>query len=134
MKTDLSDSERESLCGLVSTACKGVSPLNFTTVSDYTTFLAEFAFDGGDIILHFYRSPEMVSNSTYWLQLFPHFLSSVAQEVFDAADPRLVAAYTEEMDSWWFRARGYQHILDKQGFVLRFLEKLDQVLDTTIAK
>lgn len=64
----------------------------------------------------------------YWLDLFPGVLSAVAQEHFKAEYPRLAAKYTDELRSWWFRAHGYAHLLDVDGLVYRFAEKLDQVL------
>lgn len=133
MTDKLTDEERESLAALNDFTCKGVAPLAFTEINDFTTFKAEYAFDGGDIILHFFPSPEREGDTHYWLQLFPAVLDPVAREVFDATAPRLTAAYTEEMDSWWLRARNYWHILDKEVLTLRFLEKLDQTLDTTIS-
>lgn len=128
-----------SLRALDDVAC-GVQPLQFKKVEDYTTFLAEYAWDGDDLVFHFFRTPEMqgqagppagLSGTQYWRLVFPEVLDPVAREVFQAGPPRLRAAYTEEMDSWWLRASNYGHLIDKDAFVSRFLAKLDQTLDTT---
>jgi hypothetical protein len=65
----------------------------------------------------------------YWLNMFPTALNEVAQEHFKATSPRLVAKYTEELKSWWLRARGYDHLIDLDGFMGSFAEKLDRRLE-----
>jgi hypothetical protein len=131
MSREISDSEREDLSAAVS-GQYAVEPLVYTQVKDYNTFLAEYAFEGGDIILHFYRTPEYKDNTAYWLNIFPMALDPVARIVFNATAPRLRAAYTEEMDSWWLRANDYEYIIDRKALVLHFLETLDHTLDTLI--
>jgi hypothetical protein len=108
-------------------AC-GVRPLQFTKVESYTTFTAEYAWDGGDVVFHFYRAPE--HSASYWLEKFPTALDPIARDLFQAGPPRLRAAYTDEMDSWWMRANGFSHLVDKDAFISRFLQRLDQTLDT----
>ena len=62
-------------------------------------------------------------------------LERVAPEHFQATQPRLVAKYTEDdgvgnsLDSWWFKAQGYGHVLDLDAYVMKFFEKMDGALD-----
>jgi hypothetical protein len=126
-KSALTEEDRQGLKSMNSSAC-GVAPLQFTKVEDYTSFTAEYAWDDGDLVFHFFRAPD--HDAAYWLQKFPSALDPVARQAFKAGPPRLRAAYTDEMDSWWLRAKGYTHLVDKDAFVARFLQKLDQTLDT----
>lgn len=109
-----------------------VLPLQFIRVSDYTTFEAEIAILDGDIVFHFYVTPEVNKGSNpklYWLQLFPVVLSEVAQVHFNATFPQLKAAYTEEKASWWMRAFGKGMVLDPHRYAYAFLERLDGALE-----
>ena len=108
----------------------GVHALEFKSVTDYTTFRAEYSWDGDDLVLHFFRTPEKEGDHNFWLQVFPTALDVAARQYFEAVAPRLRAAFTEEMDSWWMKAKDYGHIIAKDEYVTRFLEKLDQMLDT----
>ncbi len=65
-----------------------------------------------------------------WVEVFPMVLSEVAKEHFKADFPRIMAKYTEELRSWWFKARGYSHSIDIDRFIESFAEKLDRRLDT----
>jgi len=132
MSHEPTDADREDLAAAVSGGDYNVRTLDYTKVESYTTFWAEYAFEEGDIILHFYKTPEYQDNVAYWLNVFPAALDPVARTVFNATAPRLRAAYTEEMDSWWLRADSYDHIIDKRGLVLRFLDTLDKTLETLV--
>lgn len=127
---ELSNEERETLQSLGEDSGCGVIPLQFTQVDDYTTFRAEYAFDGPDIVFHFYLPEARKNDVNYWLSVFPSALDPVARTTFNATAPRLRAAYTEEMRSWWLRASRYEHIPDRIGLTRRFLERLDQTLST----
>lgn len=114
----------------------GIKPPEKFEVNDYTTFRVEYLFREDDIVVHFYKTAEMAANPTqkgpsvYWGRTFPEVLSREAQEFFGASRPRLEAAYTEEVDSWYFRARGYVSVsFDPHGYLKKFLEILDQALD-----
>lgn len=101
----------------------------FKKVNVYTTFEAEYALTEGNIVIHFFHPAGVAWSKQYWLDVFPAALSEVAPEHFQATMPRLVASYTEEMKSWWLRAKNYEHILDIDSYVLNFLEALDAKLD-----
>jgi hypothetical protein len=130
---ELTDYERDTLQGLGSEDGCGVVPLQFTKVNKYVTFNAEYAFDGPDIVFHFYLPESQKYDVNYWLSVFPSALDPVARTTFNATAPRLRAAYTEELRSWWLRANRYDHIPDRTGLVMRFLERLDQTLTTVIS-
>lgn len=112
---------------------QGVSPLEFTRDKTYTTFEAEHAFAGDDIVFHFFRTPENGSEK-YWQDIFPDALSEVAQEVFQAGYPRLKAAFTRETDSWWMRANSFASIGLPDERVKRFYQNLDQALEARNSK
>lgn len=114
--------------------------LRFTQVEDYTTFLAEYAVQDGNYIVHFFPPKERYVGAgsskkihgeflVRWQRLFPQVLSPCAEQYFSATAPRLQAAYTAEMFSWWFKAAGFAERLDPDGFIRRFFEKLDAALD-----
>jgi hypothetical protein len=101
----------------------------FTKVDDFTTFAAEYCRIDDNIVIHFFHPEDMEYTERYWLDVFPGVLDSVAREYFNADTPRLVAKYTEELRSWWFRANSYDHVIDVDYFVRRFFEKMDQALE-----
>jgi hypothetical protein len=114
--------------------------INFTEINDYTTFKAEYAFVGEDLVIHFFLTKEMTQTAkndpksaaaieSYWLTMFPRVLNDVGQEYFKAKAPRLQAKYTEELASWWFKAQGYKARIDPDAFAEGFLEALDQALE-----
>lgn len=109
----------------------------FTKVEDYTTFLAEYAMQDGNIVVHFFPPPDFRGSPSalkhYWESLFAASLDAVAQDVFQATAPRLQAKYTEELQSWWLRAFKYDHIIDLKGFVQRFLDQLDASLESSLS-
>lgn len=115
--------------------------IQFTQVNDFTTFLAEYAIQDGSYILHFFPPKERyihTGNGRYqihgeflirWQRLFPQVLSPTAEEYFQATQPRLQAAYTAEMFSWWLKAAGFAERLGPDAYIMKFLEKLDAALD-----
>lgn len=100
----------------------------FTKVEDYTTFKAEYTMKDGDLVIHFFPG----ENKLVWKSIFAEVLDRVAQEHFKATAPRLQAKFTEEMNSWWFRARGYDHLVDFNAFVSRFFDLLDASLEAGV--
>ncbi len=64
----------------------------------------------------------------YWGEMFPAVLEPVVKDFFKAEPPRVQAAYTDEISSWWFKASGFE-TLDPNGLTREFLRKLDQALD-----
>lgn len=116
---------------MTSEAEYGVAALQFTKVRDYTTFDAEYAVVGDDIVFHFFLPDDQTqvdAHSSYWLKQFPGALEQVAQSYWEATYPRLKAAYTEELSSWWLRCYGFANNGDPELRAQRFLEKLDEAL------
>lgn len=119
----------KSLDGVVG----GVAALNFER-GVYVNFEVEFTMagqNGEDYVVHFYFPKDRPNDhklKTYWLQTFPVALSDVSQDFFNATSPRLRAAYTEELASWWFRGFGLATGLDPALRIQKFFEKLDQAL------
>jgi hypothetical protein len=118
--------------------------VQFTQVTEYTTFLAEYAFLDGNIIVHFFPPMEAYTGTgdsrrvveeylLYWQRRFPLVLSPVAEGYFKATLPVISATYTHEMQSWFFKAGGFANRLDPDGFVLGFFEQLDAALDRAAA-
>jgi hypothetical protein len=109
----------------------------FTSVDDYTTFRAEYTLKDKDIVVHFFLPQDFRRTGqaavTYWTSTFAVALDSVAQECFQATQPRLQAKYTEELKSWWLRARGYDHLIDVSKFMERFFDRLDEELEKALA-
>jgi len=102
----------------------------FKQVKDYTTFNAEHAMIGGDVVVHFFRPKGVKVDDVYWKETFANALSAAAQEHFQAGYPRLAAKFTEEVDSWWFRARNYEHILDIDHYMDKFYGRVDALMDS----
>ena len=120
---------------------QGVAALQFVKVSDFTTFDAQFAITEGDIVVQFFFSPEIKAwapqqQIAYWGKVFPSALEPAAKKTFNADFPRLKAQHIYEPDlginSWWFRAYGFGHLLDPHKLVYAFLEELDRGLDTAL--
>lgn len=133
MKHEVSEQDHKVLDSMNQRAA-GVAPMQFIPVTEYNTFRAEYGMEGDDFVLHFFKTPEHEKDVNYWLKAFPVALDTTARTYFQATQPRLVAAYTEEMESWWLRANRYGNIVNKDAYILRFLEKLDQTLETMISK
>jgi hypothetical protein len=114
--------------------------INFTRVVNYTGFNAEYAWVDDDLVIHFFMPPEATSSTSprvapastwlkWWTETFARCLDETAREFFSADYPRLVAKYTEELASWWFRAHGYGSVLVPDVFALEFLRRLDVAID-----
>ena len=109
-------------------------PFAYRSIDKYTTFRAEYAFEGDDIVFHFFPPPECVGweprlQWAYWTEHFPVVLERVACEHFETTDPtRLKAAYTQELVSWWLRAHNFPH-LNPDYLAEKLLEKMDAALD-----
>lgn len=102
----------------------------FTTERGYTTFTAEYALKDSDIVVHFFLPADYRGDAgNYWAVTFPRALDAVARNHFAAEAPRLQAKYTEELKSWWFRARGYDRVVDMPRFIRGFFDALDAALE-----
>jgi len=113
----------------------GVEAPVFMAITDYTTFRAEYAVLDDDLVFHFYATDEvnkLPDPWRYWKTTFARALAKVAKDHFQAEYPRVKAAYTDELASWWLRADRYGHVLDMDEFAKRFLSKLDQELDAEL--
>lgn len=118
---------------------QGVSALSFIKFTEYTTFQGEFAITDGDLVFHFDRTPEcralpQAKRDVYWQRTFAVALNDVAQAVFAAGPPQLQAQFIDDPDigivqSWWFRANGFGHLLEPHKKVYSFLDALDAALD-----
>lgn len=103
----------------------------FTKVEDYTTFVAEYALQDGNIVIHFFLPADFKGNAgNYWAVNFPRALDATARSYFMADRPRLQAKYTPELQSWWFKANSYDHVVDIAGFIRGFFDALDAALET----
>ncbi len=108
---------------------------DFTDSHRYS-FKAKWALIGDDIQVQFFLPKHAKTDSPraaeawqdYWLNKFAAKLDATARDYFEADVPRLVAKYTAELGSWWFKAQGYSHLLDKKAFVEGFLDRLDAEL------
>lgn len=96
----------------------------FTEV-EFKSFKAEYDLSGSNIIIHFFMPKRRVTE-LYWKDLFAQALNDIGQAHFQATAPRLVAKYTEELHSWWFKAQGYDHIIDLPKYLSRFFEALEE--------
>ena len=116
--------------------------VKFKKVENFTTFMAEYAFIDGNIVVHFFPPREayvqhnsldrvVVSEEFLrgWKMTFPRVLSPVAEDYFNATAPVLEATYVAEMTSWWLRAGGFANRLEPDAFVLGFFVALDAKLD-----
>lgn len=116
--------------------------ISFAKVESFTTFLAEYAFVDGNIVVHFFPPKEayVVSMATqqpkvsvdflrHWQRTFPQLLSPIAEDYFKATAPIITATYVAEMTSWWMRANGFANGLDPNTLILKFFVALDAALD-----
>jgi len=117
----------------------GIQGLHFTKVDGYTTFAAEYALEGDDIVFHFFLPPELEGHLRepkvlhYWKRVFPEVLEPVVYEIFKVQSPQVQAAYVGDfgVNSWWLRAHGFASRLDPDGFCTFFFEELDKALDAS---
>ncbi len=107
--------------------------LTFTPVS-FRYFTAEHTLNDRAVIIHFFVSDKLKAAwdikqlEYWWLNTFAATLSVVAKEHFKADAPRIVAKYTPEVASWWFKAQGYGHLLDLAAYLDAFFLRLDDTL------
>jgi hypothetical protein len=99
-------------------------------------FIAEFTVIDGDLVIHFFL-PKAAGDlrkadanqqkrwEAYWLEHFPQVLSPVAMEFFQADKRRLVAKYTPDLVSWYFRARGFGNVVDPATLAGQFYAALN---------
>lgn len=133
---------RGEYSGVANNAMGGIgsATVKMEKVEEYTTFLAEFAVQDSDIIIHFFLPYEAYTDTTkgkrvkagydkYWQNNFPITLSNVAMQHFDATYPRIFAEWVPEMQSWYMRCRGFGNRLDPESFTRKFFEVLDVALD-----
>ena len=131
---------QEGLTETTSDAVAAAVP-KFTDV-EFPAFRGRYAFIEGNIVIHFFlpsgvgdlRKADATTQrrwEAYWLETFPARLDAVAKVHFQADKRRLAAKYTEELASWWFRARGYGDSLNPKGLTESFLKKLDEALPAT---
>ncbi len=112
--------------------------IEFTQVGGYTTFRAEHMMLEGDIVIHFFRPKGQ--DDDYWKDKFADGMNEVAQKHFHATYPQLVAKFTEDdgagnsLDSWWFRARGFDHLIDFEENLVGFYDKLDTAMDPHLVR
>ena len=112
----------------------GIQAPDFKQVDSYTTFRAEHATLGLDLVVHFFVTQEIrdsLKNKAYWLQVFPTTLSGVTAAHFGIDPRRLRIAYTEELASWWLKVAGVGDRLEIEASTLALFEKLDQALEAT---
>lgn len=91
----------------------------------YKAFNAEYFLEGDGIVIHFFVPTKRKVTKQFWTRDFAEALNDIGQEHFQATAPRLVAKYTEEVKSWWFKAQGYGHIIDLDTYLVRFFEKME---------
>ena len=99
------------------------------------TFSAEYAIDpvNNDLIYHFYP-PLGGIKTMVWKVDFAVALEAVAIAKFGCTAPRLTAAYTEEMNSWWMRARGFADVGDPILRSQAFFQTLDDAFSKEMEK
>ena len=90
-------------------------------------------------VFHFFASTEADQGEygdpkRYWLQIFPQLLDQVACDYFKSGPERLSAIYTEELMSWFLKAKGFGMSLDTDTLATKFLNKFDQALEATKLK
>jgi hypothetical protein len=100
----------------------------------YRYFLEEHALVERDLVVHFFTTEQQQKTwdvnalEQWWLNTFACTLSAVACDYFQAGPPRIMAKYTKEVASWWFKAQGFDHLLDLSAFLHVFFERLDETL------
>lgn len=112
---------------------KEVTPRRLTR-SELSKFTVEYALVDRDLVFHFFRpeakEQEPIMSDAYWKITFPSVLDVVAQKHFNAGQDRLSAEFISDfnLDSWYLQARGYDHILDLEGYVEKFYRLLEEGL------
>lgn len=136
MTQNLTTHDIESVASVAGTVADAVADAvpKFTRNDDYTTFSAEHALEGEDIVFHFFPTDETKSfppKIDYWDSIFPDVMSTTTQEFFRADYPRLKAAPVNEfgIKSMWLRCHGFALDGVVEERVKLFYKKLDQALD-----
>ncbi len=75
--------------------------------------------NGADAVIHFYAKSECAFPVG-----FANVLDATAQDYFKATFPRIKAAYTPEMQSWWMQLNSFP-VLDLQTYIDEFYKRLD---------
>ena len=102
--------------------------------SELSKFTVEYALVDRDLVFHFFRpeakEQEPIMSDAYWKITFPSVLDVVAQKHFNAGQDRLSAEFISDfnLDSCYLQARGYDHILDLEGYVEKFYRLLEEGL------
>lgn len=91
-------------------------------------FRAEFTLKGDDLVFHFFFKS---STMNWWKYEFPKFMEAIAKQHFNADYPQLVAAYSEELESWWLRAANQNVRFDPMGFARRYCQVLQHAIEST---
>jgi hypothetical protein len=106
----------------------------------YNSFIAKHGVVGRDLVVQFFlpKSGEEALRTGdtrlqrqwefFWLERFRDLLSPVAKEYFRLEYPQLQAKYTEELASWWFRARGLGETVAPLVLAEGFERQLDAAL------
>lgn len=110
----------------------------------YRYFTAKHGVVGTDLVIQFFLPKEAEEAArkgdataqrrweSFWLETFRDQLSPVAQSYFHTDYPHIVAKYTEELASWWFRAHGFGETMDPvalaEGFELLLHEAVSGAL------
>ena len=90
-------------------------------------YRAEYFFRDGDLIVHFYP-PDQGPRAGFRHRI-GDALEATAPGYFKAGRPRLEAAYTPELESYWLRASGAGHGADPDALACRYFRELDRALD-----
>ncbi len=102
-----------------------VPVLQFTRCTDYNTFTAEWAVRDKDLVFHFFTTKEQPR----WSVFFAPSLDKVAQSFFNAGSERLMAVFTDEVNSWMLLARGFAVVGNPAARAEKFFAELDAELD-----
>ena len=99
------------------------------------SFTAEYTIDAvnNDIVYHFYP-PQAGIPTNLWKVHFAKCLEEVATAKFGVGAPRLRAAYTEELSSWWMRASGFADVGDPALRSQALFQALDDSFSREIEK
>lgn len=114
-------------------------PMEFEQVT-FNNFHVEYAIVDGNFVVHFFVHPEAIQHyresdlQNWWQKDFAIAMSNVAQEHFKATKPRIMAKYTMETASWWFKAQGYGHLLDPMAFLHEFFGRLDETVPPVLPR
>jgi hypothetical protein len=125
-------SEEDAMLAFAAETPQGVDALSFKEVSGFAMFKAEYTFSNNDIVFHFFIPTDnaLITRDAvyYWMRKFPTVLDEVARGYWDVTYPRLKAAFTEEVNSWWLRAFGFVDVGNPEVRVIEFLAQLNAAI------